>query len=370
MLDLFILTGEASGDLLGASLISELLKQNPKMRIGAMAGPRMRQLPIETFFRMEDLQVMGFIDVFLALPKIVKSFFAIRKKILELKPKAVLSIDYPGFNLRMARSLKKKGFQGLLIHYVCPSVWAWGKKRIALMEKNLNLLLTFFPFEKPLFSSSRLQVEHVGHPLMHVIAPNKESRSHTLALFPGSRTKEIEKNLPLQIKVAKEIQSQDPKMGIAISISHIEKEPLIRSLTQGVVCTYIPPEGAYSLMKTAKAALATSGTVTLELALHNTPTIVQYYIRPLDVFLAQKIFRIHLPFYCIVNILADKEVFPELFGPNLTFKNLLNTTQNLWFYPQNQTSFQEVRELLTNLDASKQAAYWILKRMGLSVEND
>jgi len=369
VLDLFILSCEASGDLLGASLVSKLLEQNPKLKIGAIAGPRMRQLPIEEFFRMEDLQVMGFVDVFFALPKIITKFFAIRKKILELKPKAVLFIDYPGFNLRMARSLRKKGFEGLLIHYVCPSVWAWGKKRIPLMEKNLDLLLTFFPFEPPLFVSPRLQVEHVGHPLARAIVPSKELRSPTLALFPGSRTSEIEKNLPLQAQVAKEILAQDPKAIIAVSISHPEKESLIRALTRDLLCIYVPQEKTYSLMKTAKVALATSGTVTLELALHNTPTVVQYYVRPFDLFLAQRIFRINLPFYCIVNILAGKEIFPELFGPNLTFNNLLNRTQNLWFSSQNETGCEEVQKILTNLDASTQAAYWVLKRMSLSVEN-
>ncbi len=314
-MDLFFVAGEMSGDLHGASLISDLLRHNPNLQIGAVAGPRMRALPIVEFFPMEKLQVMGFLDVLAALPKLIRQFFAIRNQILGLNPKAVICIDYPGFNLRLERSLRKKGYRGKLIHSICPTVWAWGKKRIGHMERDLDLLLTLFPFEARCFEQTKLDVRYIGHPLVKAIPETEETkRDNVLALFPGSRQKEIERNLPLQIRVAQELVRQDPSLQVVVSVGH----PSVS----------VPPEfqktyEAYPLMQRARMALATSGTVALELALHNTPTVVHFAIRPFDQFLAQKIFRINLPFYALPNIVAGERVFPELFGSKLTENTLL-----------------------------------------------
>lgn len=361
-IDLVLVAGEPSADLHGAKLIEELLKMDPKLQIAAVAGPHMRKLPIQTIFPMENLQVMGFIDVLMALPRIVRQFFTLRNAILKLQPKAVVSIDYPGFNLRLARSLRKKGFGGKLIHYICPTVWAWGKKRIPLMEQNLDLLLTLFPFEKKCFLNERLLVKHVGHPLAHAIAKHNTKRKKILAIFPGSRSHEIERNLPLQLSVAEKIQKEDPSIEIAISISSLDKKNQIQALAQHFSCTFIPPENHYELMKTAHLALATSGTVTLELALHETPTVVNYAIRPLDLFLAQKIFRIHLPFYCIVNIIGAKEIFPEFFGPHLTEEALYQAAKKLWKNPEHSLQgCKEIRLDLSEKNASLESALEIMK---------
>ena len=269
--DLFIITGESSGDLHGSLLVQELLKKRPSLKIGAVAGPRMRAFPIEPFFPMENLQVMGFIDVLFALPKIARQFFAIRKKILELNPKGVVCIDYPGFNLRLERSLRKKGYRGKLIHYVCPTVWAWGKKWIPRMAESLDLLLAFFPFEKACFSHTKLPVQTIGHPLALKISPRANTiDSKTIALFPGSRLKEIERNLPLQLKAAQKLLTLDPDLKIAISIAHPDLEAPLKKMAQSIPAHF--SSDTYDLMRNSHLALATSGTVTLELALHRTPT--------------------------------------------------------------------------------------------------
>lgn len=325
VIDLFIATGELSGDLHGAKLIEELLTLRPNLKIGAIAGPKMRKLKIREFFRMENLLVMGFIDVLFALPKIVRQFFAIRKKILELSPKAVVFIDYPGFNLRLERSLRKKGYKGKLIHLICPTVWAWGKKRIPLMAQNLDLLLTIFPFEKACFTHTQLPVQYVGHPLSLQVAefvPSGKLKGKILGLFPGSRKTEIERNLPLQLKVARRLRELDPSLQIAVSMTQFDLD-----VPDTII---VKPEDNYELMRASHLAIATSGTVTLELALHGTPTVVNFAIKPLDCFLAQKVFRIDLPFYCIANIIVNKSVFPELFGPNLTEEKLFFWAQKLW----------------------------------------
>lgn len=359
MIDLFIAAGEMSGDLHGARLIEELLSLKPDLKIGAVAGPKMRKLPIQEFFPMENLTVMGFIDVLWALPKIIRHFFTIRNKIIELSPTAVVFIDYPGFHLRMERSLKRKGFPGKLIHFICPTVWAWGKKRIPLMAQNLDLLLTLFPFEKSCFAHTNLLVQYVGHPLSLPVAdfnPSGKFKGKILGLFPGSRKTEIDRNLPLQLKVARRLQKIDPSLQIAISMTQFEIDAPDAIL--------VKPEDNYELMRASHMAIATSGTVTLELALHGTPTVVNFAIKPFDCFLARKIFQIDLPFYCIANIVVNKRVFPELFGPNLTEEQLFFNAQKLWFETEPRKECvercKEVRHSLGRKKAAKEAAQAIL----------
>lgn len=310
--DLFISAAEPSGDLHGEKLVSALLQTRPQLKIAASSGPKMRKLAIDSLFDMEELCVMGFFDVIASLPKIGRRFFAMRKKILELNPKAVVLIDYPGFHLRLERSLRKKGYKGKLIHYISPTVWAWRKKRIKTMEQNLDLLLTIFPFEPACFNQSKLRAVYIGHPLTESIAsfkPKGKFQGKILALFPGSREKEIERNLPLQLAVARRLQKEDPSLTIAISTTREIRE-------EGVLL--VGKEDTYELMSSAHLAIAKSGTVTLELALHNVPTVVTFAIKPWDQFLAKKIFRLNLPNLCIVNIILGKRAFPELFGSNFT----------------------------------------------------
>ena len=184
MVDLFIIAGEASGDQLGEGLLQALKPYN--LKVMGLGGPKMRAVGMETVFPMENLQVMGFVDVFFSLPHLIRCFNKTVDAILKAEPKVVVTIDYPGFNLRLARTLKKKGFKGKICHYVCPSVWAWGKKRIPLMAENLDLLLSILPFEKQLFEKTKLPVEYIGHPLVQKIAPQGTPEGHLIAFFPSN----------------------------------------------------------------------------------------------------------------------------------------------------------------------------------------
>ncbi len=360
MLDLIILTGEASGDLLGEKLIASLLSVNPSLKIEAVAGPLMRKHPIHTIFPMEKLQVMGFLDVLFHLSRLTRLFFRLRREILTKNPKAVICIDYPGLHLRLQKSLRKKGYQGRLIHYVCPSVWAWKKSRIQLMEKQLDLLLTLFPFEKPFLEKSTLRVDYVGHPLIDAIEESTAPREKLIALFPGSRTAEIKKNLPLQVRVAQKLQREDPALQIAVSAASATHEQLIHTLIpEGI--EIVSAGNHYPLMQKATLAFATSGTVTLELALHKTPTVVHYVMSRFEEFLAQKIFGIHLPFYSIVNILAGKEIFPEFFGSRFTEEALFKKGKELLLHSDScQRLCQEIKEAFGTENASQKAARSIL----------
>lgn len=358
-MDLFVVAGEPSADLQGSHLVEALLAKNPHLKISGVAGPRLRALNVSGVVRMEDLQVMGFVDVVAALPRMIKFFYRVRDEILRLRPKAVVCIDYPGFNLRLARSLRKRGYQGKIIHVVCPSVWAWAKWRIPLMVRNLDLLISFLPFEKACFSHTSLAVEYVGHPLVSKIPRQDAPRKNLLALFPGSREKEIFRNFPLQKAVALRLQKEIPGLEVAVSLASESRRSQLQALAGPF--PIVGPQESYELMRSSRMALATSGTVTLELALFATPTVVHYAIKPLDQFIAKKIFRIHLPHYCLVNIIAGKRVYPELFGSNFTEKALFEEALGLWGRLEGcRKDCFELRSLLGEANASEEAANQIL----------
>ncbi len=322
--DLMILAGEPSGDAHGQQLIQELFATHPDLKIAVVGGEKMRSQPVELLFPMEKLCAMGFFDLLPALPRLAYYFYNLRRLIIERSPKAVVCIDYPGFHLRLQNSLRKGGYQGKLIHYICPSVWAWSKGRIRLMEQNLDLLLTIFPFEVSLFATTSLQTVYVGNPSFKELAKkckkpyslDRSSRTtKTIGIFPGSRKKEIRRNLPWQIAAAQEFDAVP-----IVSCAEEKMLPFLHSLLGKISPSIkiVPPEKRHELMQSVDCAYATSCTDTLELALCNTPTVVTFAIATRDYLLATKILGIDLPFYCIVNILQNEEVFPELFGPNLT----------------------------------------------------
>ncbi len=373
--DLFVFAGEKSADLHGEKLLLALRAQNPDLKISGVGGPKMRSAGMDCILPMEEFQVMGFIDVFRALPKLYRQFYFIAGEIQRLNPKAVITIDYPGFNLRMAKHLRKKRFKGKLVHFICPSVWAWGKKRIPLMAENLDLLLSILPNEQQIFAHTPLHVAFVGHPLSErmktyvykksLFPPDKK----IIALFPGSRKKEIERNLGLELDVCNALLKNDPDFHIALSISDEKFRPLMREVLRAKgwnekEITLVPADFSYELMKASYLAIAKSGTVTLELALHRVPTVVIYGVSFLDKIIAYDILRIRLPFYCLVNIIAQKEVFPELIGPNFTFDKVMEKAEDLMKEPSRtkiQSECDEIIQLLGGKETSKEAAAEILK---------
>lgn len=326
--DLFIFAAEASADLHGEQIIKEL-KELANLNICCVGGPLMQKQGAHAILGSEEFNVMGFIDVLFKLPKLIKNFLKLKSFILKENPKACIFIDYPDFTLRLEKALRKKGFKGKLIHYICPTVWAWRKKRIKTLEENLDALLCIFPFEKKYFQNT-LKVEYVGNPLLAKIESHVYEKSSfpSIGIFPGSRQKEIERNLPLQLHCLKYIFNTYPSYSFIISIAEKKWENLVHSIAKPYKdlfkgrLIFAPSAKSYDIMQNLTLAIATSGTITLELALHKIPTIVTYKINPFDLFLVKNILKINLPFYCIVNIIGQRLIFPELYGPQVNEKNL------------------------------------------------
>lgn len=369
MSDLFIFAGEASADLHGANILLALQTTHPHLPITGVGGPKMRAAGLVPLLTMEAFAVMGFIDVFLVLPRLIRQFYQVARFILQEKPAVVLFIDYPGFNLRMAKYLRKKHFQGKLYQFISPSVWAWGKKRISLMADNLDHLFSILPFEKELFARTKLPVSYVGHPLVERIQAHTyrplplPTNRKIVALFPGSRQHELKRNFPCQINACKQLQRLHPDLFFALSLSRetFRNELMSYAKKQNFVPDLIvSEEQGYDLMKLSHLAIAKSGTVTLELALHHVPTIVTYGISSWDLFIARDLLRIRLPFYCIVNILSKKLVFPELFGPHLSPEAIFSHAHALLLdshlYAKTQQDCKELTALLGPLKSSEEVS--------------
>ncbi len=369
---LFILVGEQSGDLHASHLIRALRQQDLSLRFSGVAGPSMLKEGVECIVPMEKFAVMGFTDVIKNFPSLYKQFYLLRDHILKFQPEGVIFVDYPGFNLRMAKALRKAGYKGKLIHYICPSVWAWGKKRIDLMAHTLDLLLTIYPFEANFFGHTSLPVKYVGNPLQEYISKHQYDKNWKnkfpwtqetmIAIFPGSRLGEIQRNLPKQLQAATLFQKNHPHVVFGVSCSNPVHQSMIEKMIadEKVNNAYtVPQEYTYELMQDSHCAIAKSGTVTLELALHQCPTVVVYALSTLNWLIAKFLIRLNLPHYCIVNILNEKRVFPELIKSGYNKENLARELENVYTSPARDECLlgcEKIVKLFQGREASHNAA--------------
>lgn len=350
----FVLAGEASGDLHGSGLIEALLRCHPHASFFGVGGARMRSLPFRALWHTEKYAVMGFSEILRSLPSLVSFFYQVRRAILNERPSHVVLIDYPGFNLRLAASLRKQGYQGKIIQFIAPSVWAHGQHRIQTLERYYDLLLTIYPFEKKHFANSTLPVEYVGNPLADAIKPqavHSAGRRECL-LFPGSRVGEIQRHLPTQLRLASMLSEVDPSLTFALSSSHPEVVKLLPSCAKQ--CRSLPlslfsPAENPQRMRSATFAIAKSGTITLELALHAVPTFVHYELTRLNAWIARHCLKLSLPHYCIVNLIAECALFPEFFYTQPSFDQMQEKI--LKAYSEREQTRRECRVIRERLDA-------------------
>lgn len=387
---IYFFSGELSADHYGAMLLRALKKIKPEMQIKGVGGPEMRAEGISGALQMEDFSVMGFTDVLKSIFRLVLQFKRVQKEILSLDPEVVVFIDSPSFSLRMAKALRKKSYRGKIVQYICPTVWAWGKERIKKLEKYFDLLLTIFPFESSFFVSSSLKVEYVGNPLKESIqnydydsfweqSLGVQKKRHVVGLFPGSRKAEIIRNLPKQLEAAKKLKRDFSEISFVISCAQESYHKTIADLIQksglkrNEEIFLIPKKFSYDLMRSCQTAIAKSGTVTLELALHQRPTVVVYELTWLNRFFAKYVLRLRLPYYCIVNILANKEVFPELMEEPFTAQNVYLHLLRLHLEGKTRTQClegcREVNALLKEENASEKAAQAIAKLTSISARS-
>jgi lipid-A-disaccharide synthase len=317
---IYLIAGEASGDLIGGHLIRSLIKVAPGAVYRAWGGDRMETAGAQLDKHIRDTNFMGFWEVLRNAGHILQLFKKIKSDIKEYQPELVILIDYPGFNLRIAKWLHKNGIP--VVYYVSPQIWAWKASRVKKIKKWIDLMITILPFEKDFYAQYDYEVAYVGHPLIDEIATKKETKptasqnANILALLPGSRFQEVSKMLPIMEEAAQQLKHLTPI---------VVKSPLIATEKYASILKpnsnlKISNDGALSILADASLACVGSGTATLETALMNVPQVVCYRGNALSFYLAKKLVKI--PFISLVNLIAGKKIVEELIQDQLTPSNL------------------------------------------------
>ena len=314
----YLVAGEASGDRLAADLLREL-KKNPKLKAYGVGGPMLKAAGQEQSLNLAKHAVVGLTDVLKNLPKFLKIFRDVKHEIAEVNPDVVILVDYPGFNLRLAKALHGQRNAPAIVYYVSPQVWAWKAGRAKLMERILDRLLVIFPFEVDWFAkhAPKLKTKWVGHPLAdRWIAQAKEGPKDEIpcvALLPGSRAKEIAKHWPVLLQTAQRIVREQKNVSfMTLATDHEMRQKLeeewARQPMSGVSLDILAGQSLTQLTRCSLAIVA-SGTATLECAMAGLPMLVIYKTSWLTYWLGR--FLIQLPYLSMVNVLAGEKVVPE-----------------------------------------------------------
>ena len=316
-LRVYLVAGEASGDRLAADLLREL-KKNPKLRAFGVGGPMLKAAGQEQSLDLAKHAVVGLTDVLKNLPKFLKIFREVKHEIAEVNPDVVVLVDYPGFNLRLAKALYGERNGPAVVYYVSPQVWAWKAGRAKTMERILERLLVIFPFEVDWFArhAPKLKTKWVGHPLADrwiEQAHAQRDEVPCVALLPGSRTKEIEKHWPVLLKTAQRIvQEQRNVRFISMATNHEMRQKLeeiwAKYPMSGVSLDILSGQSLTQLTRCSLAIVA-SGTATLECAMAGLPMLVVYQASWLTYWIGRMLVK--LPYLSMVNVLAGEKVVPE-----------------------------------------------------------
>ncbi len=355
---LYIVAGEASGDLHGSNLVRELKQLDSNLQIRGWGGDLMQKEGVELRKHYRDLAFMGFVEVLLNLRTILRNLAFCKKDILEFKPDAIILMDYPGFNLKIAKWAKRQGIK--VIYYIAPQVWAWDQSRVKIMRKYIDKLLIILPFEKEFFAKHGVDAEFVGHPLLDAIARNTDpayvskSGKPVIAILPGSRKQEIQTILPLQLSAIPHFP--DYEFVIAGTEQHRDLYPKIIG-NQDVRLVF---NQTYALLRSAKAALVKSGTSTLETALFDVPEVVCYKGNTLSYLIAKNV--IDIKYIALVNLIMDAPVVTELIQNDLNTKNIVSELKKcLSLQRETQlANYKLLKQKLGEANASLRAAKVIM----------
>ena len=326
MAKILISAGEASGDIHAAAVTAALKKIDSTTEVFGMGGDELRAAGGEVLFDIKDHGVMGFVEVIKKLPDLFKLRSDFARVMDERKPDCLVVVDYPGFNMKLAKLAHDKGIP--VVSYIAPSAWAWNKGRAKNVAKIVDKVACIFPFEYDVYKEAGAPVEFVGHPLLDIVHPSmeraeaeawvgKEAGRPLVLLMPGSRLMEIETMLPNLLEGAKLLKKQMPEVQFAMPRAGTIPLELLQSKIKASGLEIKITEGHnYDLFSVADVALATSGTVTLEAALCGLPTVIVYRTSALNAFIARRV--INIPNIGLPNIVAGRQIVPELLQEDFT----------------------------------------------------
>jgi lipid-A-disaccharide synthase len=368
-LRLFIIAGEPSGDLHGSNLVYALRAKRPDLRFEGFGGPLMQAAGVHLHRDLRHLSFMGFVEVLRNLGHVIKNFRVAKQAIAASGPDALVLIDYPGFNLRLAKWAKAHGMK--VIWYIAPQTWAWKEGRVHDLRQHVDELLCILPFEEAYFKSFGVNARFVGHPLLdvalssriqkpfdHESGSDKNVSRPLIALLPGSRKQEVSRILPEMVKVMPYLP--DYQWAVACS-PHVPMELYRKFVPAEVHCH---TEGTSALLQRAHAALVTSGTATLETALHHVPQIVCYRANALSIAIARMLVKVR--FISLVNLILDRQAVPELIQADLNTERLATELRAISVGESRTAQLVAYDELIGRLGgkgASERAAQAILSKV-------
>ncbi len=381
--EIMIVAGEASGDMHGAALVTELKALRPELRFCGMGGREMASAGVELLADAARLAVVGLVEVLSRLPDILRAGRALTARMRARQPELLILIDYPDFNLLLARFAKKLGIP--VLYYISPQIWAWRKQRVHSIGRLTDCVAVILPFEAELYTRHGYQARFVGHPLLDRVHP-EVPRAQFLAnlhlaaerpvvgIMPGSRRREIQSLLPAFLATAARLDAEAPEAKRPVFLLP-QASTVKRSLLdecgllqyQSRLDIRVLTEQRYSLMAACDAALAASGTVTLELALLRVPTVAAYRVAFHSYWLGKLIIRV-LPFFSLPNLIAGRQIIPELLQDAVTPKRLLASIRPLLGAGKARSEmlagFDEIKKQLGSAGAARRTARLALQLMG------
>ena len=375
-ISLLVVAGEVSGDMHAAGLIRALKQKRPDLTCFGIGGDQLRSGGMEIVHDVRDMAGVGFTEIIPRLPFFIRTFNGMLDLARDRKPDAVILVDYPGFNLRFAERAHKMGLK--VIYYICPQVWAWHQSRIPVMARIIDRLMVIFPFEPAVFARTSLKVDYVGHPLidesrnaMKLPVPELPWRgSPRIAVLPGSRKQVIARMLPLFMGAGTEILKCHPEAGFIVPAPSDELASVARRILSelkfGRSRWEVVTGDARQILRTADAAMVSSGTATLETALMGCPMIIAYRMAPLSFLFVKRLVQIEHA--GMVNIVAGRTLCPEFIQDAATPTALAAAVNRLLSSDADRSvmkaGFKEVAATLGDGGSHARAADVVLEELG------
>jgi lipid-A-disaccharide synthase len=363
---LLVVSGEPSGELYAAELVRHLRELRPGLDVFGLGGDRLLAEGATLLAHVRDLAVVGLFEVLSHLREIRAVFRRVLDEVDREPPQAAVLVDYPDFNLRLARELRRRGIP--VVYYVSPQIWAWRKGRIRTIRETVARMLVIFPFEEALYRDAGVPVQFVGHPLVDLAQPASRAdflRSQgvspdrdVIAVLPGSRPKEIAHNLPGLAGAIAMLRAWRPDLEFLLPLAPAIDPNLLQPCLRGLPVRLVPQGGAQSVLAACQAAMVASGTATVEAAILGAPMVVVYRLSALTHFLGRRLVKV--PHVAMVNLIAGKRAVPELIQAEFTPERVAGEVRSLLEQPERREAMKrdldEVRRRLGEKGASRRAA--------------
>ncbi|MBW2139803.1 MAG: lipid-A-disaccharide synthase [Deltaproteobacteria bacterium] len=372
MTRIMIAAGESSGDLHGSNLVRSALSLDPDLEFYGLGGEKMKAAGVWLLFDLEHQGLAGLAEVITSLRSTLATLNTLKNSLKQERPSGLVLIDYPDFNLSLAKTARRLGIP--VFYYISPQVWAWRRGRIKKIKRLVNQMVVVFPFEVAYYRQHGFDVSFVGHPLLDVMdipRPKEEVKAELgfaaaeplLGLLPGSRMSEIRQHLPLMLECASQVRNQVPGLSLAVAQADtIKTEELDPYLDACPIKVKVMRGQTHSLQNAADVILAASGTATLETALMLTPMVVIYRVRSLTLFLLKRLVK--LEHFAMANLIAGERLVPELLQKQARPDRITAELVSLLKEPETRTKMidglKNVRKKLGEPGGSKRAAELLL----------